>query len=136
MGIPSYFSHIVKSHRRIIKQFNNFIKVNNLYLDCNSIIYDVVNNLDLSKINHDEIDEFILNEVCKSISNYISLINPNNKVFIAFDGVAPVAKLEQQRNRRYKSWFQNEIMKKIKNTSSKWDTTRITPGTVFMNKFI
>jgi len=139
MGIPSYFSHIVKSHRRIIKRFNHFIKVNNLYLDCNSIVYDVVNNLDLSKINQDEIDEFILNEVCKSISNYISLINPDNKVFIAFDGVAPVAKLEQQRNRRYKSWFQNEIMKKIKNSSSKWDTTRITPGTVFMknlNKFI
>lgn len=134
MGIPSYFSHIVKSHRRIIKQFNQFIKVNNLYLDCNSIVYDVVNNLDFSKINQDELDEYILNEVCNSISNYISSIKPDENVYIAFDGVAPVAKLEQQRNRRYKSWFQSEFIKKIKNTSNKWDTTRITPGTLFMKK--
>ena len=139
MGIPSYFSHIVKSHRRIIKQFNKFMKVNNLYLDCNSIVYDVVNSLDFSKINQDDIDEYILNEVCNSISNYISLIKPDENVYVAFDGVAPVAKLEQQRNRRYKSWFQSEFIKKIKNSSTRWDTTRITPGTLFMkklNKFI
>ena len=135
MGIPSYFSHIVKSHRKIIKQFNKFMIVNNLYLDCNSIVYDVVNNLDLSITDVNDIENFILNEVCNSISNYISLINPDNKVFIAFDGVAPVAKLEQQRNRRYKSWFQTEIMKKIKHSSTtRWDTTRITPGTSFMKK--
>lgn len=137
MGIPSYFSHIVKSHRRIIKQVNKFIKVNNLYLDCNSIVYDVVNNFDFSKFNQhesNELDECILNEVCNSISNYISLINPNKKVYIAFDGVAPVAKLEQQRNRRYKSWFQSQAMKQIKNSQTKWDTTRITPGTDFMKK--
>lgn len=138
MGIPSYFSHIVKSHRRIIKQFNRFFIVNNLYLDCNSIVYDVINKLDLSN-NSNINDEFILNEVCIAISKYISNIKPNNKVIIAFDGVAPVAKLEQQRNRRYKSWFQGEFMKQIKNSPDKWDTTRITPGTNFMkklNKFI
>jgi 5'-3' exonuclease len=137
MGIPSYFSHIVKSHRRIIKQVNKFVKVNNLYLDCNSIVYDVVNKLDFSKMDTneaDELDNYILNEVCNSISNYISSIKPNEKVFIAFDGVAPVAKLEQQRNRRYKSWFQNEVMKQIKNSHPRWDTTCITPGTIFMTK--
>ena len=124
MGIPSYFSHIVKSHRHILKKFNHDIKVNNLYIDCNSIIYDVVHNLNIPKLNEDETDEFILTEVCKSISNYISLINPDTKVFIAFDGVAPVAKLEQQRSRRYKSWFQNEIIKKIKKSSFKWEDRR------------
>jgi 5'-3' exonuclease len=53
---------------------------------------------------------------------------------IAFDGVAPVAKLEQQRNRRYKSWYQNEVSKSIfkKVVKDPWNTTAITPGTDFM----
>jgi hypothetical protein len=50
MGIPSYFSYIVKNHSNIIKKLTaNTIQVNNLYLDCNSIIYDAVHNIDFSK---------------------------------------------------------------------------------------
>ena len=41
MGIPSYFSYIVKNHPKIIKKyFKHVLCVDNLYLDCNSIIYD------------------------------------------------------------------------------------------------
>ena len=41
MGIPSYFTHIVRSHRKIIKELLlDRDKVDNLYLDSNSIIYD------------------------------------------------------------------------------------------------
>ena len=47
MGIPSYFSHIVKQHRKIIKEYNH-MSTHNLYLDCNSIIYDAVRNIDFS----------------------------------------------------------------------------------------
>ena len=38
MGIPSYFSYIVKNHNNIIKRLN--MKTNYLFLDSNSIIYD------------------------------------------------------------------------------------------------
>jgi 5'-3' exonuclease len=57
-------------------------------------------------------------------------------VIIAFDGVAPVAKLEQQRSRRYKSWYQNEISRIIfkKEKEDPWNTTAITPGTKFMSE--
>ena len=44
MGIPSYFSHIVKKYRRIIKSMDTLSCVNNLYMDCNSLIYDAVKN--------------------------------------------------------------------------------------------
>ena len=41
MGIPSYFSYIVKNHPAIIRKYiKNILKVDNLYLDCNSIVYD------------------------------------------------------------------------------------------------
>ena len=49
MGIPSYFSYIVKNHSNIIRKLSsNTIHVDNLYLDCNSIIYDIVHNIDFT----------------------------------------------------------------------------------------
>ena len=131
MGIPSYFSYIVKNHKHIIKRYNRLsIKINNLYLDCNSIIYDTIREIKYD--NKEKYENDLINKVCEKIDYYISIISPGNNVLIAFDGVAPVAKLEQQRNRRYKSWFQNEIMKSLNQETSEWDTTCITPGTNFM----
>ncbi len=133
MGIPFMFSYIVKNHANIIcKLSSSNIVVDNLYLDCNSIIYEVVHKLnDNSKSDKTQL---IISEVIKSIENYIFLLKPTNSVFVAFDGVAPVAKLEQQRSRRFKSVYQNNISKTIfKNVESDpWNTTAITPGTLFM----
>ena len=39
MGIPSYFSFLIKNHSNIVKLDLN-INIDNLYLDSNSIIYD------------------------------------------------------------------------------------------------
>lgn len=136
MGIPSYFSFIVRNHAKIIKKIeNSTIQVNNLYLDCNSIIYDAVHNIDFTSLNESDIDA-IIRAVCVKIDEYINLLKPSQNVFIAFDGVAPVAKLEQQRNRRYKSQYQNTISRSIfKSTApDPWNTTAITPGTLFMKK--
>ena len=135
MGIPSYFSYIVKNHANIIKKFNHTIQVNNLYLDCNSIIYDAVHNIDFNNLVISDIDT-IIRAVCVKIDEYIALLKPDNTIYIAFDGVAPVAKLEQQRSRRYKSLYQNTISKSIykDNKADPWNTTAITPGTLFMKK--
>lgn len=128
MGIPSYFSYIVRNHSNIIRKYNpDAIKIHNLYLDCNSIIYDVIHGTDFTKIDPND-TEWIVQQICHKIKEYIDLLNPSNNLYIAFDGVAPVAKLEQQRNRRYKSWYQSS-----RNNSAAWDTTAITPGTKFMN---
>ena len=138
MGIPSYFSYIVKNHPSIIKKyFKNVLKVDNLYLDCNSIIYDVYNKMSFEpKSNgiNETIGKTIIRQVIAKIEHYIAIIEPQKTVYIAFDGVAPVAKLEQQRQRRYKSWYQNEISKQIykKTTPDAWNTAAITPGTIFM----
>jgi 5'-3' exoribonuclease 1 len=124
MGIPSYFSYLVKNHPTTIKCFkqSNIIP-QNLYLDCNSIIYDAYN-----KMTHFS-DISIIKSVIQQIDVYIQTVKPSKTVIIAFDGVAPVAKLEQQRSRRYKTWFQNEYFQK----KTHWNTSAITPGTDFMN---
>jgi 5'-3' exoribonuclease 1 len=134
MGIPSYFSYIVKNHPHIIKKyFKNVLKVDNLYLDCNSIIYDVYSKITFDKLT-ETIAISIIKQVISKIENYISIIEPQKTVIIAFDGVAPVAKLEQQRQRRYKSGYQNQLSRQIfkKTTPDPWNTAAITPGTIFM----
>jgi len=136
MGIPSYFSYIVKNHARLLRKLNNnTIKINNLYLDCNSIIYDSVYNIDFTLLLENDVER-IIRDVIKKIDEYIFLLKPTSTIYIAFDGVAPVAKLEQQRQRRYKSLYQNAISKSIFKDSKPdpWNTTAITPGTVFMQK--
>jgi 5'-3' exonuclease len=136
MGIPSYFSWIVRNHTNIIKKFcPKTIHVNNLYLDCNSIIYDAIRLIDFTKLTDNDVNA-ILTAVCVKIDEYIHLLKPDNNIFIAFDGVAPVAKLDQQRERRYKSLYQNKITRSICQTTDPdpWNTTAITPGTLFMKK--
>jgi len=141
MGIPFFFNFIVKNHPSIIKKYvKDVLKVDNLYLDCNSIIYDAYSKMEFDKLT-ESVAISIIRRVIIKIEDYISVIQPSQTVIIAFDGVAPVAKLEQQRSRRYKSWYQNEVSKMIfkKETDDAWNTTAITPGTKFMaelNEFV
>jgi len=136
MGIPSYFSYIVKNHPKIIKKYyKNVLNVDNLYLDCNSIIYDAYSRITFDTLT-ESVSLTIINAVIKKIEEYLEIVAPKKTVIIAFDGVAPVAKLEQQRSRRYKSWYQNNVSRSIfgKVTPDVWNTAAITPGTIFMGE--
>jgi 5'-3' exonuclease len=134
MGIPSYFSYIVKNHAKIIRRFDaKTLTVNNLYLDANSIIYDCVHKIDFTSLKESDVDA-IQTAVFHKIDEYIALIRPDSNLYIAFDGVAPTAKLEQQRQRRYKSRVQNELAKAVLQRPDPWNTAAITPGTNFMAK--
>ena len=135
MGIPSFFSYIIKNHPEIIKQIaNNNFDFNNFYLDSNSIIYDSIRQIEYNN-NDNTFEELLIKKVCEKIDEYIKIISPNGIIYIAFDGVAPVAKMEQQRTRRYKSCFEGRLKEKIGIEGSiSWNKTAITPGTQFMNK--
>ena len=141
MGIPSYFSYIVKNHQRIIQKLERNKKPNNFYLDSNSIVYDVINNAE-NNIVETTTYATIISLVISKIEEYILFVSPTTNLFIAFDGVAPFAKLEQQRQRRYKSWYQNKIHDQIFVSAStldakrekKWNSAAITPGTQFMKE--
>lgn len=126
MGIPSYYSYLIKNFKNIIQKkelFNEII--HNFYLDSNSIVYDVIHNKDVDKKN----DEEIIKNVCLKIEEYINCINAKEKIYISFDGIAPVAKLKQQKERRYKS----KLLQEIEETEKPFDTAKITPGTEFMD---
>jgi len=130
MGIPAFFSLVVRKYKNIVRPLNNLQGTNhNLYLDCNSIVYDCVKELEFTG-NTKAYEKQISLNVCRKVTDYISHVKPTETVCIAFDGVAPCAKLEQQRSRRYRSWFTTKI---IGDTKDKWNTMAITPGTSFMN---
>ena len=106
-------------------------------MDCNSLIYDAVkNNPTYDKGKSAEYEKELIRMVCSKIDYYVSVLNPQSRVFIAFDGVAPVAKLSQQRDRRYKSWYTAQIQRDIEGAGYKeaWNTSAITPGTNFMRR--
>lgn len=137
MGIPSYFSYIVKNHPQIIQKFvpqPQKESFNHLYLDCNSIIYDSFHKIDFTNISRENRESAIINSVLSKIDEYINTIRPSDTIYIAFDGVAPFAKMEQQRQRRYKSYYQSMVSESIlpKKTEDPWNTISITPGTTFM----
>jgi len=159
MGIPSYFSYIVKNHSNIVKKLKDVNKkINNLYLDSNSIIYDCFYSIQAEQtqaeqtqeeqtqaeqtqaeqtqaehnpLNKTQFETKLIKSIIQKIKEYIKIVKPVGKVMIAFDGVAPAAKLKQQRNRRYKSALE-KILKK--DNTIGWDKTAITPGTEFMEK--
>ena len=140
MGIPSYFSYIIKNHAHILNTLHyqkNIARTpfSKLYMDCNSIIYDAFHSLEKQEsyqtMNSAEIERTIIIDVIANIKKYIHFINPSSNIYIAFDGVAPFAKMEQQRTRRYKSQYLSTLPFITK--KSRWNTAAITPGTDFMN---
>lgn len=125
MGIPSYFSYILKNHNVITKLHKHNDAKNIILMDCNSIIYNVIyaNNI----TNQDD----IILKVCEEIKRHIHLIQPTHLCIIAFDGVAPFAKMKQQRDRRYKSAI-FQTYESSPETRDVFDKANITPGTAFM----
>ena len=102
-------------------------------MDCNSIIYDAVRTVE-QQDNSEENNDNIIVQVIQSIEYYIQLIKPIKIVFIAFDGVAPFAKMQQQKTRRHKTEYITRTTTVPSGVKNKFSTLEITPGTIFMNK--
>ena len=68
----------------------------------------------------------------EAVEDYVrvlaNLVRPKKGLYIYMDGVAPHAKLMQQRKRRYLSMMRYKLLK----TEPIWDTNAISPGTMFM----
>lgn len=136
MGIPKFFKWITDKHSEII-YFDKSIKMNSLYLDMNCLIHPCCHSSDFGPITKDE------NEMIERICNYtmkiINVVKPTDLVYMAIDGVAPLAKISQQRLRRFKSIKVKNMENKIRKMHdipevNHWDSNAITPGTNFMYK--
>ncbi len=138
MGIPAYFSHLVKNFPQMIQHPTQIPPPDILYMDCNSIVYDVFHEIQNSEIplnlhNPLETEERLIRETLIQMKSIIEIIQPTQQAILALDGVAPLAKMTQQRERRHRAFFQfppstHSPPKK----ENQWATHQITPGTRFM----
>ena len=123
-------------------------KIDNLYFDMNGIIHPCAHPEDRDSPSS-------ITEMFNSIFDYcdkiIRIIKPKKLIYMAIDGVAPRAKMNQQRSRRFRTALESQqrerISKKIeiewrnknlptdifeKKNDFKFDSNTITPGTKFL----
>ncbi len=144
MGVPGFFAWLLKTYKlpNISSQLNPNLKYD-FYLDANCLFHPQC-HLILDQYPTESNVEKLELLMCNQILSYISkIIDRNitviNNVYIAVDGVAPMAKINQQRKRRFKSVIDEEDKQVIydkyhKNINNYWSSINITPGTKFMEK--
>jgi 5'-3' exonuclease len=132
MGIPSYFKRLSTTIKGLI--CNNRENSTNLrlYFDFNCLIYHVLRRDGIKPYDLENEDEWLdhfMNEIVKYTYKIINKVGVTKGVHIYFDGVVPMAKMKQQRMRRFKS-----SALKSESGEPSFNTNGITPGTQFMKK--
>lgn len=168
MGVPAFFRWLTKKYPATIVNANedrqrledgrrapvdctqpnpNFQEFDNLYLDMNGIIHPCTHPEDRpAPKNEDEMFALIF----EYIDRIFSIVRPRRLLYMAIDGVAPRAKMNQQRSRRFRA--SKEMAEKAasieeqrrrlmaegiavppkKEEEAHFDSNCITPGTPFM----
>jgi 5'-3' exonuclease len=141
MGIPSYYKKLADKVKGLVsKSYEG--KATCLYFDFNCLIYHVARrpNSTLPPYpgleGHQEWETLLLEDIVKYVVKVWQEVGQPKEVFLALDGVVPMAKIKQQRLRRFKSvWLAEEEKKEgIRENKPSWDTNCITPGTSFMRR--
>ncbi|CAB3383497.1 Hypothetical predicted protein [Cloeon dipterum] len=110
----------------------------NIYLDMNGIIHNCSHPND--NHNHRITQTEIFKGIFAYIERLIGMVRPRQLIFFAVDGVAPRAKMNQQRARRFRAAKdaasqaerEKKNNEKIEGSGDRFDSNCITPGTEFM----
>ncbi|KAM4096760.1 hypothetical protein ACJW30_08G129100 [Castanea mollissima] len=167
MGVPSFFRWLINKYPNVVVKAieerqeqdseridttlpnPNGIEFDNLYLDMNGIIHPCFHPDDHP--SPPETFEEVFHNIFEYIDHLFSIVRPRKLLYMAIDGVAPRAKMNQQRCRRFRTAKDNEIAaaeeEKLrrqferegkpvlpKRESEVSDSNIITPGTEFMYK--
>jgi 5'-3' exoribonuclease 1 len=109
MGVPGFYGWLSQKYPLINEMISTGMtptEFDNLYLDMNGIIHQCSHPND-EKISSDTIP-LTFKEMIENIFEYLTyivseVVKPKRLLFLAIDGVAPRAKLNQQRSRRFRA---------------------------------
>ncbi|MCJ1434358.1 hypothetical protein MMC27_003726 [Xylographa pallens] len=142
MGVPKFFRWMSERYPAISQLIaeNRIPEFDCLYLDMNGIIHNCTHSdSDSPTFRMTEDKMFIA--IFNYIEHLFGKIKPKQLFFMAIDGVAPRAKMNQQRARRFRTALDAETAreKAIKDGAEMpkddaFDSNCITPGTEFMAK--
>ena len=153
MGVPGFFAWLMRKGkelkwkgRMVSEEIYDEPDADWLLLDTNGLLhpccFKVLEEQEKAGTNLSipELEALMFDAVIAYLNKLINLINPVKGVFIAIDGVAPAAKMKQQRQRRFKSSNDKIIFDNLKLkhgipvNSEEWSNSVISPGTDFMER--
>lgn len=154
MGVPGFFLWLTKNYKKErfvfkksslknddplldkVKNIDYFLIDTNcmLHPECFKILGENPNAKDINKLQ-----KKMYKACIEYLEKIIMIAEPKKGVYIAIDGVAPVAKIKQQRSRRFKSVYDKNLYNNIRKKHGKdipffWTNSCITPGTKFMRE--
>ena len=144
MGVPKFYRWLSERYPLINQKVTatSRAECDNLYLDMNGIIHNSAHSDDST----DELrlrltEQQIFTNVFKYLDKLFRLVRPRKLLYMALDGVAPRAKMNQQRQRRFRSAAeaasQLQLAKQrgeVVGDLQPFDSNQITPGTEFMKR--
>ena len=113
MGIPYYFASLLRNHKGIVQTCTSKLECDVLAIDFNCLIHKYLE------------DGNPIESVIRAIQMILDSVCSATKVYIGADGLAPYAKLVNQRQRRFK-----------RQDVSTFDRNQISPGTPYMTELI
>lgn len=129
MGIPAYYKKLIRSVPGLVSVHPHAVSW--LFMDFNCLIYHCIPVVYQMGLKIEDFESALITEVVRYTREVVKEVAPSKGVYIAIDGVVPMAKMRQQRLRRFKSvWEKERVVQEM--AQAKWDTNAITPGTIFM----
>jgi 5'-3' exoribonuclease 1 len=138
MGVPKFYRWLSERYPLINQAITDATLLpvfDNLYLDMNGYIHQATHGNDgLAQVVTDEV---VVSEVMGYIDRIVKTVKPLRVLFMALDGVAPRAKMNQQRSRRFRAAqelqrLRREAVERGEEVVDTFDSNCITPGTDFM----